>query len=236
MPERSASPNPKDSLPRYQAKHVKESGKQYYVNPQGERVPSVTTILNATKPPEDWDRLMNWQQRIGVEQAAQITQTASRRGTGTHRYIQRYLEGEDVTCPESIRPYWESVQPVLKAVEDVRLVEGAVFHDELGYAGIVDCVASYEGVPCVCEWKTADKPKGSVDRLYDYPFQLVAYWGAVNQLYREHNVDIQHALLVVALPDMPAEVFWFELEAIVEYWQSWETRVKKYWRRLGYFR
>lgn len=220
-------------LPRYQAKQVKEAGKQYYVSAAGARLPSVTTILNATKPPEDWDRLMNWKQRVGVEQAAQITQTASRRGTGTHRHIQRYLEGKAVSCPESIRPYWDSVQPVLTSVEAVRLVEGIVVHDDLGYGGIVDCVASYEGVPCICEWKTANKPKRSLDHLYDYPLQIAAYWGAVNRLY---DLDIQHALLAIALPDLPAEVFWFEQDAIAHYWQQWETRVKTYWRRLGYFR
>ncbi|WP_202925136.1 PD-(D/E)XK nuclease family protein [Myxacorys almedinensis] len=227
------SPSTEGFLPRYQAKPIKEAGKQYYVSAEGMRVPSVTTILNATKPPEDWDRLMNWKQQVGASQAAQITQTASRRGTGTHRQIQRYLEGKEVACSETVLPYWESVLPVLSAVEQVRLVEGLVVHDKLRYGGVVDCVASYEGVPCVCEWKTADKPKRSLERLYDYPLQMVAYWGAVNRLY---DLDLQNALLVVALPHQPAEVFWFEQAAIAQYWQQWEARVEQYWRRMGYFR
>ncbi len=223
-------------LPRYQAKSVKESGRQYYVNDRGDRLPSVTTILNATKPREDWERLMNWQQRVGIEQAAEITRTASRRGTGTHRYIQRYLKGEAVVCSEAVRPYWESVKPILECLESVRLVEGTVFHDRLAYAGVVDCVASYEGVPCLCEWKTSDKPKQTVERLYDYPLQVAAYWGAVNSLYQANGVHLEHALLVVAIPEMPAEIFWFEPDAIAQYWQQWESRVRQYWRRLGSFR
>lgn len=222
-------------LPRYESKSVREAGKQFYVNSAGLRIPSVTTILNATKPREDRERLFNWQQRVGVEQAAEITKSASRRGTGTHRYIQKYLQGQNVDCPESIRPYWESVEPVLKAVGEVRLVEGVVIHDELAYAGVVDCVASYEGVPCICEWKTSDRPKKTIDRLFDYPLQIVAYWGAVNQLYRDYDLNLSHALLVVAIPEMPAEIFWFEPSAIEEYWQQWEARVRQYWRRQGYF-
>lgn len=222
-------------LPRYESKSVREAGKQFYMNSEGTRIPSVTTILNATKPREDRERLLKWQQRIGAEQAAEITKTASQRGTGTHRYIQKYLQGQAVTCPESIRPYWESVEPVLNAVEEVRLVEGAVIHDELGYAGVVDCVASYEGVPCLCEWKTSDRPKRTVDRLYDYPLQLVAYCGAANQLYQDYDLNLRHALLVIAIPGAPAEVFWFEPSAIEEYWQQWEARVRQYWRRLGHF-
>lgn len=223
-------------LPHYKAKQVREAGKQYYLSDRGDRLPSVTTILNATKPWEDRQALFDWQQRVGVEEASRITRAASRRGTGTHRYVQRYLQGETVPCPEGVRPYWESLEPVLKSIDKVRLVEGMVFHQELSYAGMVDCVASYEGVPCICEWKTADKPKQTLDRLYDYPLQVVAYCGAVNQLYQEYNLNLCHALLVVALPDRPAEVFWLEPEAMTTYWQQWEERVNRFWRRLGYFR
>ncbi len=222
-------------LPRYEAKKVREAGRQYYLDQSGDRIPSVTTILNATKPAEHRERLFNWQQRVGVEEASEITRTASRRGTGTHRYIQRYLRGETVECSETVRPYWESVEPILKAVDRVRLVEGVVVHTDLKYAGIVDCVASYEGIPCICEWKTSDRPKGSIDRLYDYPLQVAAYWGAANQLYQAYDLNLSHALIVIAIPDAPAELFWFEPSAIAEYWQQWEQRVKQYWRRMGYF-
>ena len=163
-------------LPRPSAKQVRENGKQYYVDSQGTKLPSVSTILNVTKPQEDRERLFNWRERVGVAEAKQIAGTASRRGTGTHKQIQRYLEGKDSPCPEAILPYWESIEPVLQDLNTIRLIESTVFHYELGYAGIVDCVASFRGIPCICEWKTADKPKGSVERLYDYPLQVAAFW------------------------------------------------------------
>lgn len=218
-------------LPRLHAKALRENGKQYYVNVMGDRLPSVTTILQATKPQEDRDRLANWRVRVGTEEASRISQTASRRGTQTHKYIQRYLSGEDVICPDASRPYWDSIKPILENIDNVRLIEGLVFHPQLSYAGIVDCVASYNGVPCLCEWKTADKPKGSIERLFDYPLQLTAYLGAVNQYYQDYGVKLDRALLVVAIPEMPAEVFWFEPAAIDCYWQEWEKRVAAYWQR-----
>lgn len=82
-------------LPRLHAKSVRDNGKQYYVDVKGDRLPSVTTILNATKPPEDRDRLASWRQRVGTDEANRISGTASRRGTQTHKQIQRYLLGED---------------------------------------------------------------------------------------------------------------------------------------------
>jgi len=220
-------------LPRNCAPSMRENGKQYYVDAHGKRLPSVTTILNATKPQEDRERLFNWRQRVGVAEANQISGAASRRGTGTHKQIQRYLEGKDFPCPEGILPYWQSIEPVLQDVGKVRLVEGTVFNYDLGYAGIVDCVASFKGVPCICEWKTADKPKGSVERLYDYPLQIAAYSSAVNQYYQAYDLKLEHALLVVAIPERPAEVFWFEPEVMQTYRQQWETRVVAFWKRQG---
>jgi genome maintenance exonuclease 1 len=222
--------SPTQLLPRNSAKQVRENGKQYYVDANGAYLPSVTTILNATKPQEDRERLLNWRQRVGVAEANQISGAASRRGTGTHKQIQRYLEGKDSPCPEAIQPYWQSIEPLLQDVGNVRLVEGTVFNYDLGYAGIVDCVASFRGVPCICEWKTADKPKGSIQRLYDYPLQLAAYCSAVNQSYQAYDINLKHTLLAVAIPGMPAEVFWFEPEAMQTYLQQWEERVAAFWK------
>jgi genome maintenance exonuclease 1 len=218
-------------LPHLQVKALRQNGNQYYIDTKGDRLPSVTTILNATKPKEERDRLLNWRQRVGTDEANRIASTASRRGTQTHKQIQRYLRGSDTACPDASRPYWESIKPVLQNIDIVRLIEAPVLHYNLNYAGIVDCVASYKGIPCACEWKTADKPKESSDRLFDYPLQLTAYLGAVNHYYRDYQVQLNHALLVVAIPEMPAQVFWFENAEIDIYWQQWEKRVAAYWKR-----
>lgn len=218
-------------LPPAIAKQLRQQGKQYYVDAEGDRFPSVTTILNATKPQAERERLANWRQRVGKVEASKIASTASRRGTHTHKQIQHYLLGKETACPDASRLYWESIKPIFQDVNDIRLVEGSVFHYNLGYSGKVDCVASYQGIPCVCEWKTADKPKGTIERLYEHPLQLAAYLGAVNHYYQDYELKIDHALLVVAIPELPAEVFWFEPAAIQDYWQQWEQRVAEYWQR-----
>lgn len=217
-------------LPPINAKSVRDQGKQYYLDAQGVRLPSVTTILNATKPQEDRDRLFNWRQRVGTAEANQISRTASNRGTQTHKQIQRYLQGKDTPCPDVVRPYWQSIEPVLQDIQEVKLIEGSVLHYDLSYGGKVDCVASYKGIPCVCEWKTADKPKGSVERLYDHPLQLTAYMGAVNHYYQDYDLQLSCALLVVAIPEAPAEIFWFDSAEMNHYWHLWEQRVTEYWR------
>ena len=52
-----------------------------------ERLPSVTSILQATKSEEDKAALENWKQRVGVQQANKIKTEASNRGTSIHSYI-----------------------------------------------------------------------------------------------------------------------------------------------------
>lgn len=203
----------------------------YLVDGNGVRLPSVTTILNATKPPEAREALARWRDRLGDAEALQVSTAASRRGSQTHRQIRRYLRGESLACPEAVKPYWESLESVLAAIQEVRLVEETVFHYEMGYAGKVDCVASYQGVPCVVDWKTADRPKATVDRLYDGPLQLAAYCGAVNHSYPDWSLPLKQAILVVAIPHQPAEVFWFDAAAMVHYWQQWQQRLEQYYRQ-----
>ncbi|MGH2412653.1 MAG: exonuclease [Microcystaceae cyanobacterium] len=217
-------------LPSLHLKSLRQNGNKYYVDADGTRLPSVTTILKLTQPYVDRERLINWRQRVGTDEANQISATASRRGTQTHKSIERYLQGKDISCSDASRPYWESIQPILENIDRVRLIESPIVHYDLSYAGIVDCVASYQGIPCVCEWKTADKPKGSIERLYDFPLQLAAYLGAFNQVYQDYGIEIDCALLVVAIPDRLAEVFWFEKATVDFYWQQWEKRVAAYWQ------
>ncbi|ERN42537.1 hypothetical protein KR51_00008570 [Rubidibacter lacunae KORDI 51-2] len=216
-------------LPHFSAKLVRGGGRSYFVTDRGDRVPSVTTILNATKPEADRAALRAWRQRVGATEAQRISTTASRRGTGTHKQIQRYLLGQSVDCSDAVLPYWESVRSVLDELDRVQLVEGFVAHAGYGYGGRVDCIASFDGVPCVCEWKTADTPRGNVERLRDAPLQLAAYSVAANEIYRDYGLEVYHALVAVALPDRPAELFWFDTDALGQHWDAWDRRLQQYW-------
>jgi len=216
-------------LPLQSAKLKRSQGRSYYQDLQGQRLPNVTSILNATKSDADRHSLARWKQRVGQQQARAIASTASRRGTLTHKHLRHYLLGQPADCPEAALPYWHSLDTVMTDIDDVRLVEGAVFHYDLGYAGKVDCVASYKGVPCVVDWKTSDRPKGSVERLYDQPLQVAAYCGAVNHTYTDYPLTIRSALIVVAVPDQTAEVFWFSPDDLKHYWHQWQTRLEQFY-------
>ena len=69
-----------------------ENGMRKYLF-DDEKLPSVTSILQATKSEEDKAALENWKQRVGYVQANKIKTEASSRGTSMHSYIEDFLKG-----------------------------------------------------------------------------------------------------------------------------------------------
>ena len=71
---------------------VSEDGKRLYATPDGKRLPSVTTVLDKTKPEEKKAALNEWRRRVGVENAQKITTEAANRGTRMHTYLEDYIK------------------------------------------------------------------------------------------------------------------------------------------------
>jgi len=209
-------------------KRTSANGRFDYQDENGILLPAVTTILKATQAVESVAALSNWRKKVGNTEANRIAVTSRRRGELLHQWVKDYLQGLSPTASSLIQPYCSSVQPVLEKLSDVQLVETVVPNYVEGYAGKVDLVARYQGVPCTIEWTTAEEPKLRVEKLYDKPLQLVAYAGAINRCYGEtlFGNKIVNALIVVALPDEDAEIFVWEREQLLEYWQKWLKRLK----------
>ena len=56
-----------------------------------EKLPSVTTILNATKSEEQKASLERWRQKVGAKEADQISRQALNRGSIMHEYLEKFL-------------------------------------------------------------------------------------------------------------------------------------------------
>ena len=68
-----------------------KGGRHYDVN--DEKLPSVTTILQATQSLEKAQSLARWASRVGQVEADRIKNTAAKRGTAMHSYLETYLQG-----------------------------------------------------------------------------------------------------------------------------------------------
>lgn len=189
-------------LERHDPERFYRDGSRFYRTPDGE-LPGVTTILGATKSPEDRASLERWRRRVGEHEARRIGKVARHRGTILHEQVEAYLlRGEEGPWLDS---YWSSIEPVLRQVDDVHLIEGAVWHPD-GWAGTVDCVARLRGELVVLDWKTSDKWKKR-EYVGDYLLQAgVAYPRAAEHVYPE--VGRLPGVVVVALGSgKPAQVF-----------------------------
>ena len=68
-------------------------GKRHY-SLDGSNLPSVTTILSATKSEEDKAALAAWKERVGKLEADRIKKEASSRGSSIHKFIEEFLHGK----------------------------------------------------------------------------------------------------------------------------------------------
>lgn len=213
-------------LEKFSANHVWVGDPPLRCYQVGENIyPGVTTILSATKSKETKRALGRWRASVGDEEAERITKKACERGSIVHNLIENHLIGIRGNFPAHVQGFWDSIRPVLDNVSDVQLIEGAVHHHVLKFAGSVDCVARWKGGDlAIIDWKTASKPKKQ-EWITDYKQQTAAYASCVNRLY---GTRINRSVIVIALKDRPAQVFEINPQEIMEHWRNFSERVKIY--------
>jgi hypothetical protein len=210
-------------LEKYQATHIWKDGKRYYLTPTGDHFPGVTTVLGNTKTAATEKSLTAWRKRVGIEEAKLITKQAATRGTALHAAVEATLLGQPSEIEEIAKPYFASMLSILPRVQNVQLIEGMIWHPN-GFAGSVDCVGYYNGELSIIDWKTADKPK-QINWIDDYFLQCSAYCAAVNRLY---DTRIGRIVVAIAVPNQAAQVFSVNGQALLEYWELFNERLKQY--------
>ena len=150
-----------------------ESGR-IYKTPEGIDYPSITTVLSILSRAG----IAAWRKRVGAEVANKISAQASRRGTAVHEIIERYLNNDedykqDVT-PDVIQSF-NDVKPILdNSIGTIYSQEAPLYSNHLGLAGRVDCVAEFNGVLSIIDFKTSRKFKKR-DWCHSYFMQECAY-------------------------------------------------------------
>jgi len=69
------------------------NGSRHY-SIDGSRLPSVTSILSATKSEEDKASIAAWKERVGYKEAERIKNDAANRGSSMHSFLEKYLLGQ----------------------------------------------------------------------------------------------------------------------------------------------
>jgi genome maintenance exonuclease 1 len=217
-------------------------GRRLYATPDGRRLPSVTTILEATKPEEKRQALQNWRNRVGVAQAQAITTEAANRGTRMHTYLEHYVKTGEVKA-RGTNPFgWAShamaavvIEHGLKNVQEFWGIEVPLYFPSI-YAGTTDGCGIHLGEQAILDYKQTNRPKKR-EWIEDYFMQLCAYAEAHNEL---HGTKINKGVILMCVkPDMdannnmlkPPEYQEFVLAGVEfeQYRQLWWDRVEQYY-------
>jgi hypothetical protein len=216
-------------------------GKRHYCLPDGSKVPSVTTILDKTKPQEQREALANWKKRVGETKAQEITTEAANRGTRMHAYLEHFVLQEDMKPlpgnPFAHPSWFMAAEIILKGlvhVDEFWGTEVPVYYSGL-YAGTTDCIGVWKGKPAIMDFKQTNKPKKR-EWIDSYFLQLAAYAAAHNST---HGTTINSGVILMAQqPQQLADGSYstpvyteFEISGTeFDYWNDqWLKRVELYY-------
>lgn len=145
-------------------------GVRLYETPSGAKYPSVTSVTGLRGKKE----IMEWRARVGEQEANRISAKACKRGTRVHSLCEDWLNNKEVQIDMFDQSNWDSFLPVLKNINNVHCLEAALFSHQLEVAGTVDCIAEYNGVLSVIDFKTSRRVK-ELDEILDYFIQCACY-------------------------------------------------------------
>ena len=196
------------------------TGRKYLVD--NVKVPSVTTILSATK---DMRQLNNWRRRVGEKEADRIMNQASTIGTEMHQVLEYYLSGGGY-----YNDMEEGAKPRMMAktiLDNIKIDE--VWGNEISleyqnkFAGTCDMTAVVYGKPSIVDWKQANKPKKE-EWVDDYKHQLGAYYLAHTANYG----PIEQGIVSICTRDLKYQEFRLSEADLKEYADKFLNRLEQF--------
>jgi len=223
---------PPPFVERFQYKNCQQvndpiTRKRVYLTPDGESLPSVTTILSATK---DMTHLNEWKNRIGHAKAQQITTEAAGVGTAMHANLERFVVGEPRqpgNAPVHVQANKMAdviIENGLSKVNEIWAMEQSLYFPGL-FSGTTDLVGVHEDEPAVMDYKQTNKPK-KAEWVEDYYLQLMAYILAHNEVY---GTDIKKGVIFMCSRDFQYQQFTLEPKDFNKWQDAWLNKVEEYY-------
>jgi len=152
-----------------------ESGR-LYTAPNGEVYPSITTVLSNYNKKS----ILEWRKRVGDEEANRISNKAANRGTKLHSICESYLKNEltpmkmQSIMPDTKELFLQLRNELDKNIGDIYGLEQPLYSHELKIAGRCDCIAEWNGVLSIIDYKTSSREKDE-NHIQNYFMQCTAY-------------------------------------------------------------
>jgi hypothetical protein len=205
-----------------------------YLAPDGAKLPSVTTILDATKTLEAKKALIDWRRRVGEQKAKEITAEAAGRGTRMHKYLENFVLTGETGEPGS-NPYSKQSHQMAHTIISQGLsncpefwgTEVSLYFPKV-YAGTTDLVGLHAGDEAILDFKQTNKLKKR-EWIEDYFLQLTAYANAHNEVY---GTKIRKGVILMCSAANEYQEFIVEGNEFDHWSDRWWKRVEEYYTKF----
>ena len=201
--------------------------KRFYVTPTG-LYPSITTVLGVRKDKQKG--LQEWRNRVGNDVANHIMRTAASRGTAVHHMCEDFLNNIEVTQEgREFLPWclFSQLKPTLQSnINKIYAQECGLWSEKYRVAGRVDCIAEYNGIPSIIDFKTSRS-----ERKDDYNLEYYIQASAYAEMFEERTgIEINQIVILVVTEDGAVQEFIKEkhdylpllVETIDDFTSQWE--------------
>ena len=183
--------------------------KRFYVTPEGNKYPSITTVLSNRKKEGLWE----WRKRVGNEVANYVARTSAARGTSIHHMCEDYLNNMQRDFPEEFSKHEKKFlhyclfkqlrDKVLKNINNIYAQECGLYSDKYKVAGRVDCIAEYNNVLSIIDFKTASR-----ERTDDWNENYYIQGSAYAEMFEERTgIETDQVVILVVTEDGTVQEF-----------------------------
>ena len=197
-----------------------------------EKLPSVTTILQATQSEEKRRKLAEWRAIKGKVEADRIKQQSASRGSNMHLHLEKFILGQGhLDLTEEGKTAKSMADTVIdKGLGDLQEIWGSevtLWYPGL-YAGATDLVGVYDYEESIVDFKQSNKPKRK-EWIGDYFLQLAAYAMAHNQIY---DTAIRQGVILMCTPDNYFQKFQIKGKEFKNFMYKFLERLDKYYNEI----
>tara|TARA_B100000965_G_scaffold330320_1_gene294073 strand:+ start:222 stop:908 length:687 start_codon:yes stop_codon:yes gene_type:complete len=209
------------------SRSIEDGLRKYLID--GEKLPSVTSVIDFTKSTEDKAAIVNWRERTGEELANKIQKDATKRGGKMHAFIEQYLRGQlNLSLFEKNEQFQKMAEIIIKQGIEGRLQEiwgvEATLAFPQKYCGTADLLGIFDQKESVIDFKNSLKLK-KTDWAQDWFIQLGAYSLAHNVVY---GTNITSGVILLCTVDLVFQEFKVENDELIMYQNLFLGRLKKF--------
>jgi genome maintenance exonuclease 1 len=176
-----------------------KEGIRFYKSPNGDLLPSVTTVTGWSKR----EFFKEW--RENPDNRRESTRCL-KRGNQLHTLIEDYLNNNEDFWGDKLPvnvELFKQIQPELERIDNIYAQEVALWSDTLRLAGRVDCVAEFDGELSIIDFKGSTKAKKE-EWIENYFRQATAY---AIMFQEKTNITIKNIVIMVANEDGTNQIF-----------------------------